>query len=122
MVSIAAFWDWRPEWAANQAFKTINSACSRESYQLPITIKRAMISVNPAIASSDAAIRKNNLELVARSGLFLERTVARMANEIPAAANNVGQIGLRWLAISRLAKLKRLRSLLLPAASVLERE
>jgi hypothetical protein len=48
-----------------------------------------------------------NLELVARSELFLERTVARMANKIPAAANNAGQSGLRWLTISRLAKLER---------------
>jgi len=93
-----------------------------QSYQLPKTIKRAIISVNPAIANSDAAIRKNNLELVARSGLFLERTVARMANKIPAAANNAGQSGLRWLTISRLAKLERFRSLWLPVVLVLGRE
>ena len=34
---------------------------------VPITIKRVMMSVNPATANRDAAIRKNKFELVARS-------------------------------------------------------
>jgi hypothetical protein len=62
-------------------------------------IKRAMMSVNPAIANSAAAIKKNNLELAERSGLFRKPTASRMTHKIPATANNIGQSGFRWLAI-----------------------
>ena len=61
-----------------------------------------MISANPAIANSAAAIEKNNLELAERSGLFRKPTASRMTNKIPATANNIGQSGFRWLAILRL--------------------
>ena len=83
------------------AVETLEPFC--QSYQVPITTKRPMMSVNPAIARA-AAIMRNNLELIARSELLLKRTVSRMANKIPATANKVGQSGLRWLIVSHFAK------------------